>query len=233
MSFILGIDTSTVELGVGLANERGAVLGVSRYLLNSHAEHIARSVDFVLSSNAIAVSDVGHAVIAVGPGSFTGLRIGISFLKGLCFGRATKVLPVSSLESAAFAWHDRERPIVVAFDARNNEVFWARFEPQGDALTRTIDDSLAPIDEMKSAIEDKDIVITDSLGYAKSTVFDFLKDRPGAYSLERYPVQRGLACARLGMQALKSPDKWASAADILPRYLSTTTMEKRMGIKAC
>jgi len=232
MSFILGIDTSTVELGVGLASERGVVLGVSRYLLNSHAEHISHSIDFLLSSNAIAVSDVGHAVVAVGPGSFTGLRIGISFLKGLCFGRAIKVLPVSSLESAAFAWHNRQRPIVVAFDARNGEVFWARFEPQGNALARTSDDALTQVDEMISAIEDKDVVITDSLGYAKSAVFDFLKDRPGAYSLERYPVQRGLACARLGMQALKSPEKWVSAADILPRYLSTTTMEKRMGVRA-
>lgn len=227
MSYILGIDTSSVELGVGLADERQAMLGVSRYMRNSHAEHITQSIEFLLSTCSVKAIDIGFIAIAVGPGSFTGLRIGISFIKGFCFNRDIKVLQVSSLESAAAAWNNRERPIAVAFDARNGEVFWARFAPQGDTLSRTHEDALTSKDTFCDGIEKNDIIITDTLGNAKSTAFGFLEGRPGAYSLEKFPVQRGLACARLALQAKSDPLRWVNAGEIMPKYLSVTTMEKK------
>jgi|GEM_PF-713323 universal bacterial protein YeaZ len=228
MSYILGIDTSSGELGVGLADERQGLLGVSRYMRNSHAEHISRSIEFLLASCAVKSLDIGCIAAAVGPGSFTGLRIGISFIKGFCFGRDIKVLPVSSLESAATAWNNREKPIAVAFDARNGEVFWARFTPQGDTLARTHDDVLTPIDQFRDGLEKGDIIITDTLGHVKSAVFDFLEGRPGVYALEKFPVQRGLACARVAIQAINDPSRWVNAGEIMPKYLSITTMEKNL-----
>jgi tRNA threonylcarbamoyladenosine biosynthesis protein TsaB len=232
MSLILGIDTSSVELGIGLANEHESIVGVSRYVRNSHAEQISQTVKFLLETNNIQAADISHAAIAVGPGSFTGLRIGISFLKGFCFGREVAVLPVSSLESMASAWPGLERPVIAAFDARNNEVFWAKFEPNGAGLERTSEDRLTPISELKDAIEEKNAVITDTLGYAKSAAFGFLDNRPSAYAVERLCVQRGLACARIGARLLSNQTLWVSAADILPRYLNTTTMEKRSAGRA-
>ncbi len=228
MSYILGIDTSSTELGVGLAGDGGVIAGVSRYLRNSHAEHISRSVEFVLASSGVKPVEVDRAVIAVGPGSFTGLRIGISFLKGFCFGRSVKILPVSSLESMAMAWHERKRPISAAFDARNGEVFRARFVPEGNSITRAGEDVLVSAGEFDASIGEHDVILFDSLGNAKSSVFEFLKSRTNAYNVEHYPVQRGLACARLGMLAAGAPDRWTTCAEISPRYLSITTMEKKL-----
>jgi tRNA threonylcarbamoyladenosine biosynthesis protein TsaB len=229
MSYFLGIDTSSGELGIGLADEAQGLLGVSRYMRNSHAEHICQTIEFLFASCAVKPGEIDFIAVAAGPGSFTGLRIGISFVKGFCFNRTAKVLPVSSLESAAFAWNDREKPIAVAFDARNGEVFWARFEPRGDSVVRTHDDALTPIHRFRENIGKGDLVITDTLGHAKSTAFDFLKETPGVYALEKYPVQRGLACARLAIRAKNDQSRWVSAAEIMPRYLSITTMEKRLG----
>jgi tRNA threonylcarbamoyladenosine biosynthesis protein TsaB len=228
MSFFLGIDTSSTELGIGLAGEGRVISGVSRYLRNSHAEHISRSVDFILSSSGIRPEQIDFAAIAVGPGSFTGLRIGISFLKGFCFGRPVKVLPVSALESMAMAWHSREHPIVAAFDARNGDVFWARFMPAGEKLVRTGEDALAAVADFKKSIGDHDTILFDTLGNAKSAVFEFLNERPHGYNVEQYPVQRGLSCARIGMQAAHDPGRWTICSDISPRYLSVTAMEKRL-----
>jgi tRNA threonylcarbamoyladenosine biosynthesis protein TsaB len=231
MSFVLGIDTSSVELGMGLTNEQQPVVGVSRYIRNSHAEHISRTVLFLLESCAIKPSDISHAAIAVGPGSFTGLRIGISFLKGFCFGTGIRVLPVSSLESMATSWQCLDRPIISAFDARNGEVFWARFEPHGETVKRRTDDCLSSLDIMKSAMQDGDTVLIDTLGYVKSSVFQSFSGRPRVYAVERHPLQRGLACAKAGMRALGEPDVWINAEAILPRYLSATTMEKRLAAR--
>jgi tRNA threonylcarbamoyladenosine biosynthesis protein TsaB len=228
MSYFLGIDTSSTELGVGLADEDRMIAGVSRYVRNSHAEHISRSVEFLLSSCKVKPFQVDFAAIAVGPGSFTGLRIGISFLKGFCFGRPVKVLPVSSLESMAMSWHDRERPIVAAFDARNGEIFWARFVPAGTAFARASDDALAAADDFMKALNEIDIVLIDRLGNEKSTVFDSIKTKPNVYTVEQYPVQRGLACARVGMSAANAPGRWTACSEITPRYLTVTPMEKKL-----
>ena len=228
MSYILGIDTSSTELGLGLADERHVIMSVSRFLPNAHAEHISRGIDFLFETTGLKPSDISHAAIAIGPGSFTGLRIGISFLKGFCFGRDVKVLPVSSLESFAYSWNNREMPIVVGCDGRNNEVFHARFEPEGGRLLRKSEDRLMPLQEFSGAIAEGDIVITDTLGYANSTIFSFLKGRRNCYAVEDYPVQRGLACARLAMRALEDPVPWKSAACIQPKYLNVTAAEKKM-----
>ena len=229
MSYFLGIDTSSAELGVGLADEGRIIAGVSRYVRNSHAEHISRSVEFLLSSSGVEPSQVDFSAIAVGPGSFTGLRIGISFLKGFCFGRPVSVLPLSSLETLAMSWHDRERPIIAAFDARNGKIFWARFIPAGTTLARASDDVLTGADELKKRLDEHDIVLIDTLGNAKSSVFDFLKSKPNVYAVEQYPVLRGLACARIGMLEAKSSGRWTTCSKIVPRYLTVTAMEKRSG----
>jgi tRNA threonylcarbamoyladenosine biosynthesis protein TsaB len=228
MSYILGIDTSSVELSVGLAFDGGVMAGFSRYLKHSHAEQISQSVQFLLSTCGCTPSQVDHAVIAVGPGSFTGLRIGISFLKGFCFGRDVNVMPVSSLLSMAMAWHGCRKPIIAAFDARNGEVFWARFGRTGDALERKTDDALTNAEALKRVIDGESIVVTDTLGYAKSSVFDFLKGSPNAYAVQSHPLQRGAACAALGLKAISSPDIWTTCSEISPQYLMVTAMEKKL-----
>ncbi len=227
MDYVLGIDTSSVELGVGLALKDQPVMAVSRYLRHSHAEHIAQSIDYLLGANAAKADDIVCAGIAVGPGSFTGLRIGIAFLKGFFFGRDARVFPVSSLESMAGSWNARRARIVCASDARNGEVFWARFERTDDTISRLSPDALAPEDEFRNALDAGDVVITDTLGYGKSRAFAFLKERPNAFSVERCPLQRGLSCAMIAAKRIGDAAGWTTADRVLPRYLHAVSAEKK------
>jgi len=228
MSYILGLDTSSEELGIALASDQKVLVSFSRYLRNSHAEHIDKSVKFLLAACAVASRDITRVAVATGPGSFTGLRIGISFIKGFCFDRDVKVLPVSSLECMARAWNGREKPVITALDARNGDVFWARFEPRGEELIRTVSDALTSVKRFEAGIDGECTVITDALGNAKSGSFDFLKQRSGAYSVERFPIQRGLGCALSAVSAVNDPLKWVSPAELTPKYLTITTMEKKL-----
>jgi tRNA threonylcarbamoyladenosine biosynthesis protein TsaB len=227
MGYILGIDTSSVELGIGLVKDLRPVMSVSRYLRNSHAEHITQCIDFLLETNSIPASEITAAGIAVGPGSFTGLRIGIAFLKGFFFGREAKVLPISSLESMAGAWNVNGKHVVAASDARNNQVFWARFKSVQGTVTRMTDDILSSLDNFKSCLADDDIVMTDTLGYAKSAAFDFLVSRPDTYSVEKNPIARGLSCGTIASQRLEAFDLWRTPADIAPIYMNTSFAEKK------
>ena len=162
-----------------------------------------------------------------GPGSFTGLRIGIAFLKGFFFGRDARVFPVSSLESMAGSWNARRARIVCASDARNGEVFWARFERTDDTISRLSPDALAPEDEFRNALDAGDVVITDTLGYGKSRAFAFLKERPNAFSVERCPLQRGLSCAMIAAKRIGDAAGWTTADRVLPRYLHAVSAEKK------
>ena len=163
----------------------------------------------------------------MGPGSFTGLRIGIAFVKGFFFGRPVKVMPVSSLQSMAGSWQCRGRPIVCASDARNNHVFWARFSNDEGRVGRVSEDTLSSIEEFRTCVGQDDIVLTDTLGYAKSAVFDFLKARPDAYSVEHHALQRGLSCALIAARAIGLAEAWVAAERIVPNYLNTTMAEKK------
>jgi tRNA threonylcarbamoyladenosine biosynthesis protein TsaB len=227
MSCILGIDTSSVELCIGLAKDNQPVMAVSRYLRNSHAEHITQCIDFLLETNKLSAQDIGCAAIAVGPGSFTGLRIGIAFLKGFFFGREAKALPLSSLESMAGSWHVSGRNVVAASDARSNEVFWARFSLENGIVTRMTDDVLSAADDFKSCLAADDIVVTDTLGYAKSTVFGFLSGRPDTYSVEKYPLSRGMSCAMIAASRINASELWRNPSDISPVYMNTSAAEKK------
>jgi len=227
MSYFLGIDTSSIELGIGLYKDGDPVMGVSRYFRNSHAEHITQCLDFFLKTNKISASDILHAGIAVGPGSFTGLRIGIAFIKGFFFRRNAQVVAVSSLESMAGSLHVADGNVVAASDARNNEIFWARFHVRNGVVTRLTNDELCLSNTFSAAIAESDFIITDTLGYAKSTSFGFLDNRPNTFAVEKFPMQRGLACARAASIEKDGSLRWQSVDTIQPLYLNTSSVERK------
>jgi tRNA threonylcarbamoyladenosine biosynthesis protein TsaB len=220
MSWTLGLDTSSIELSIGLAYEGRPVASSCRYLRNSHAEYIAESVEFLLQSNGITPETVERIGLAVGPGSFTGLRIGIAFIKGFCFGRPTRVLPISSLESLALAWPFTKGPIMTFLDARRNQVFWARFERSDAGLKRENEDTLAPVDSLMNIPSNNAIIITDAMGYKQGTMFLPFAGKPGVFAADQIALQRGLACACKASALPKDAAEWTTADRILPRYMS-------------
>jgi tRNA threonylcarbamoyladenosine biosynthesis protein TsaB len=230
MIWTLGIDTSSFELGVGLFCDNVPAASFSRYATNSHAEHISQCVDFMLHSAGIGPADIGRVGVGVGPGSFTGLRIGIAFVKGFCFGRKTKIAPLSSLEvaAAALAGSAAQGSITVGFDARRNEVFTARFSVEDGSLRRDTPDSLVPASEFYASIRIADTLVTDCLGYGKSTVFATIPPAARHLALETVPVQRGLAAALLAAHMPENAGEWLSPVDVLPRYLRGSAAEEKV-----
>ena len=228
MSWILGIDTSSVDLGIGLYDSDTPVASYSRYVRNSHAEHITQVTKMMLVANSIHASDINHIAVSVGPGSFTGLRIGLAFVKGLVAGRVVNVLPVSSLEVLAHAAIRENETVLSAIDARNGDVFWARFSFSNGIAKRNTEDSLTTVDVFKENIGTDDLIVTDTMGFARSTVFSFLETNTRAIPVERYPLQRGLFCARLGACALTSNSQWTDAQEILPNYLRSSSAQRAL-----
>ncbi|MBN2189181.1 MAG: tRNA (adenosine(37)-N6)-threonylcarbamoyltransferase complex dimerization subunit type 1 TsaB [Chitinispirillaceae bacterium] len=223
MNWILGIDTSSTGLSVGLFRNSEPMASYSRCLRSSHAEHIAQAVTFLLCSCGVSPADVTHAAVAAGPGSFTGLRIGLAFAKGFCATGAVTVLPVSSLFVLAHGASGRAASVVSAIDARRGEVFWARFGFPNSEPVRATADTAGTAEEFRHFLQPGDAVVFDTLGYARSTVFNFLEGRPGVFPARRFPVERGLCCAAAGAAAVNDTAAWKNAPDVLPGYLRPFT----------
>ncbi|MBN1306605.1 MAG: tRNA (adenosine(37)-N6)-threonylcarbamoyltransferase complex dimerization subunit type 1 TsaB [Chitinispirillaceae bacterium] len=227
MSLILGIDTSSTDLSIGLFREGRPLASFCRYRGNSHAEQIAAALKSLLSINDVEPSTIDRVAIAVGPGSFTGLRIGIAFLKGFCMGREVRVTPVSSLLILAHAARDRNGHVIAAIDARNGDVYWASFNASGGRIERLCDDTVAPHEQFAAALTADDRVVTDTIGYKKSTVFSVLNGRCPVLPIEERPLHRGLICAAQGAEVLDDATRWSDATAIRPNYLRRSTPEER------
>lgn len=227
MSWILGIDTSSIDLGVGLYKDNLPVVSYSRFVKNSHAEHIAQLTMMLFELNKVDPKAINYIAIATGPGSFTGLRICIAFVQGFCFGRETQVCALSSLFILAHNALQHHGRIVSVIDARNNSVYWASFSNNHGVLTRETSDSLATTEHFLAALQPDDAVVTDTMGYAKSTVFTLLPQKQKVFSVEAFPMQRGLICAQAGAAGADNPALWCDAHTIAPNYLRRPLPEER------
>lgn len=228
MNFILAIDTSSVDLSIALMHNDQPLAAFSRFVKNSHAEHISKTIESLLETVDLKASSITHAVVAVGPGSFTGLRIGVSFVKGFCFQTEIKVLPLSSLEIMAYSGVNQEGKIICAMDARRDEVFWAVFEIENKVVYRRTEDKLTSISELNASFKSDYRLFTDAVGYTKSTCFGRFQSSQNHFPLEQFPISRGLMAGLLGAYYIDMDSKWKSAEEINPNYLREfTTIEQK------
>lgn len=232
MCFILGIDTSSVDIGIGLFQNSEPIASYSRFIRNSHAEHIAQVVEMILDINNVKSKDIKYIAVSVGPGSFTGLRIGISFVKGFCFNRDAVVLPVSSLEVLAYAARNHNGRIISAIDARNDDIFFGSFESKNGLLCRLTEDTIVNASDFKSFICNDDVVVTDTMGFSRSIVFNSLDHTMNILPVEKFHLQRGLFCSLIGAQSLSSPEKWKSEIEIVPNYLRSSSAQNKLKASA-
>ncbi len=132
--WVLGIDTST-DVCVGLARDGVAVVSARVDDRRAHAEHLQRLINRACSEQDIAISDIGRVVVGLGPGPFTGLRVGIVTARTVAalggdfpasIAEPKGVCSLDIVARQAVLGHDPHSEFVVASDARRRELYWAR-----------------------------------------------------------------------------------------------------------
>lgn len=136
MTFILALDSASAACSVALLDDRGVVARRHRELARGHAEILMPMVRDVMEEAAIGYGAVGLFAVTVGPGSFTGLRIGLAAARGLALAAGKPLLGVTSLETVAEAVPAAERAghaVLVALDSKRDDVFAQAFDDDLDA----------------------------------------------------------------------------------------------------
>ena len=150
---IFAIESSSGSASAALL-EDGEIKG--EFIINNgekHSKTLGVLCESVFKYCGVKPSDIDYYAVSKGPGSFTGVRIGIALAKGLAFTDNTKCIPVSSLEAAAMPLKNSGKVICAAMDARANRVYNAFFRSEGGKLIRLCEDRVSPIDSLRAQCE--------------------------------------------------------------------------------
>lgn len=136
MAAILCIETTTTNCSVALTKE-GIVVALreDNSKTYSHAEKLHVFIDEVLTESGVSKNQIDAIAVSKGPGSYTGLRIGVSAAKGLCYALDIPLISISTLEALALQVENPDGYIIPMIDARRMEVFTAVFDKNFKQLT--------------------------------------------------------------------------------------------------
>ena len=221
---ILAVDTSAVCACVAVT-ENGKILSESSINTGlTHSRTLMPMIDSVLKNAEIDINTVDVFACSVGPGSFTGIRIGVAAIKGLCDSIGKKCIPVSTLEGLAYNLIGHNCTAVSVMDARCNQVYCAIFSVEGEKVTRLCEDMAIKIDELSEKLKVYENIIFvgdgakichDQLGYTKASAgVVYQRGSSVAFAAENKGIEAAL-----------------SGAELMPTYLRLPQAERELKAK--
>lgn len=163
----LAIDTSTMISTVTVADEKEILGDFNVNQAKTHSESLVPMVEILLELLGMEISDIDKFVIASGPGSFTGLRIGMTIAKTLAQATKKEIIPISTLAAMA-AGPTSSRARLALLDARSTRVYGALFDQN---LEEIIPENLYEIDDLARIVNEKGLAI-EMIGLLNDKYFD-------------------------------------------------------------
>lgn len=150
---ILAIETSTPHSSVALMGPDGAVATASLGVPQRHGEFLAPALQFCLEQAGRTVEDVTGVAVGLGPGLYTGLRVGIATAASFASARGLPTVGLSGLDVLAFEERHTRRLVCSAIDARRGEVFWAFYRPSPGGVQRESGPEVGDIEALAADID--------------------------------------------------------------------------------
>ncbi len=148
----LGIETATQVVSVALGGDDG-VLGVVEIMQGRrHAEILTPAIQFVCRQARVAISDIGAIGVDIGPGLFTGMRVGIASAKAMAQALDVALVGISSLDLLAFPLRHTSKVIASVIDARKGEVFYAFYLPSPGGVQRVSEPRACSVDDFNADV---------------------------------------------------------------------------------
>lgn len=134
---VLAIDTATKIGSVALYDDKTGVIGeINLYVKVNHSNVIMDAVDSLFKLSGLTIKDVDRIAVTIGPGSFTGIRIGTAIAKGLAYSLKKSIVGVNELDVLAHMGENREDIIVPLIDARKERVYFSKYRYIDNILLR-------------------------------------------------------------------------------------------------
>ena len=225
---ILAIETSSDQLGVALVDEQRVLASYELLADRPHAVELPQAVNRILQVGGCTLAQLEGIAVDIGPGSFTGLRIGVAFVKALVFRTKTPVIGVPSLDVLAanvpMAPH-RTCPIL---DAKQRKVYAALYQTRDGVMRKESDYQLATLDELLPMLgQDSPVILLgDGVALYRQRLTQALGERALFAGPEAW-LPRAAALGRLGLERLAQGLR-DDPSRLVPMYLypMTCTIQK-------
>lgn len=222
---VLGIETSTTQGGVAIIGDDRVLCEAVLNVEVTHSERLLPAIDRALGEARITLDALGGIAVSIGPGSFTGLRIGLSTAKGLAYATGLPLVGVPTLEAMAWALPAARWQVCPVLDARKQEVYAALFRHDAGGLRRLTEDAAMTPETLCRAIRNPTLFLGDGV----ETYATLFRERLGDKLLRPPLASQGArpACvAELGRRRLLHGER-DTAESLVPRYLRLSEAELR------
>lgn len=224
---LLAIETSTTLGGVAILNDDRLIVESRINVKVTHSERLMSEIDHSLKQAGMKIDDIDVFGISIGPGSFTGLRIGLSTIKGLSYATGRKIVSVPTLE--AFAWNIpfSRYQVCPLLDARKKEVYAGIFKWNGNSFERIINEQTIKVKDLVSLITEPTIFLGEgaiiySVDMQIALGNFFITARP------QHMVPSPSNVALLGMKKARS-EEFEDPVSLVPMYMRKSEAEIKAG----
>jgi len=217
----LAIDSSSSSGSIALEKDGELLYQCYFNISITHSETLMPQIDAALKFCNLEPKDLGGIVTTIGPGSFTGLRIGLATAKGIAYGRKIPLLTYSSLELVAANCYGSALPILVCLDAKMKELYAALYSPALDIL---IEPQVIKAEDLAAKIDSAVLLV----GNASEKLLPLLKEKGLEVQLalkhQNFPMAAGL----FSLMKLKPQSEtydFEAIAKLEPQYLRESTAQ--------
>ena len=221
---ILAFDSSAKSASVALIDDNKII---GSFFINAnltHSQTLVPMANQLLENTQTDLNQIDALAVSVGPGSFTGVRIGVSIVKGLAMTSDKPCIPVSTLEAMAYNYIQENCTVVAVMDARCNQVYNANFSINNGVISRLCDDRALAIDDLYEEIKtinDKIILVGDGAELCYNSYKEKYTNIFLASEHIRYQNATSVAFAALNKDKI-------SAVQLMPVYLRLPQAQREL-----
>ncbi|MBA7494070.1 Phosphoglycolate phosphatase [subsurface metagenome] len=220
----LAIDTSTDTASIAIVQDSQVLAELTWHCGQNHTTELLPHLFHLLTQSKISLESINGIIVARGPGSFNGLRVGISTAKGLALSLGSPIVGISTLEVAAYPHAETGLPICPIFNAGRGEIATAVYQKKNKGWRQLVAEHITTVDSLCSQITTKTIFCGDFIPFIAPQIRKQLKQKaiilPPATLL-----QRASFLAELGLKRLEAGD-FDNLATLQPLYLRRPPITK-------
>lgn len=220
---IIAIETATMVGSIAIIDDERVISEITLNVRATHSEKLMSAIDHLLNISGLTLDGMDCVAVSIGPGSFTGLRIGLSAAKGLTCASGKPLIGVPTLDALALNIPFSGRLVCPILDARKGEVYAAIYKPDGSDLSKLTDDMAVNPAILAEMLKEETIFLGDGINPYEILLKERLKD---LYNKAPLPLQipRASNVAMLALERLERGELDDPFA-LVPRYVRKSETE--------
>jgi len=228
---ILAVETSTLLGGIAILHDTSGVIAEGKLNIQAtHSERLMTEIAHFMEKTSYQLKDIDAFAVSIGPGSFTGLRIGLSTVKGFSYATGKPVVAVPSLEALAWNFPFSRHPVCTIFDARKKEVYAAVFLWEGEGFKRMVNETAAKVERLMEYLEQEEALLGEKILFTgegallyREAIISRLSEKALFPPVDKMiPSPANVACVGL-QKALRG--EFAEPVSLVPFYLRKSEAE--------